>query len=58
MKLLDINLDRSCHTKHGFHLNTTEKERVTEMRINQLQIFTIKDKENVTAQNWVQHLDE
>jgi hypothetical protein len=58
VKILDFNLDRSCHTKHGLHLNTAGKERVIEMVINQLMIPKIKNKMSVTAQDWVQNSEE
>ena len=58
VKILNINLDRSCYTRHGLHLNATGKERMIEMIINQLQSFSIKDKGNVISQNWAPNLDE
>jgi hypothetical protein len=53
VKILYITLYRSCHTKHGLHLNTAGKERVIEMIINQLMTPNIKNKMNVIAQYWV-----
>jgi hypothetical protein len=58
VKILDIKLNRSCYTRHGFHLNIIGKEKVKEMMINQIQTFTVKDKEDVIAQSWVCKLDE
>lgn len=58
VKILDVNLHRSCYTKHGLHLNATGKERVIEMIINQLQMPKIENKENVIAQYWVENSEE
>jgi hypothetical protein len=50
VKILDTNLDRSCYTKHGLHLNRIGKESVMETIINQIKTPINKNKRKVIAQ--------
>jgi hypothetical protein len=47
VKILDINLDRSCYTSQGLHLNIKGKEKIEEMMINQIRTFITEDKGNL-----------
>jgi hypothetical protein len=58
VKILDTNVDRSCYTKPGLHLNRIGKERVMERILNQIKTPINKNKQKVIAQYWEHNLEE
>jgi hypothetical protein len=44
VRILDYDLDRSCFTRHGLHLNGNGKNRIKEIMINQICEFLRKKK--------------
>jgi hypothetical protein len=58
VRILDIELDRSCFTRHGLHLNRTGKNRMKEMMVKQIWELTTEVKGDVTAHGWLYNKKE
>jgi uncharacterized Zn finger protein len=58
VKILDLELDRSCFTKHGLHLNSTGKNKIEANILTKLCELTTKMLSKVLPLGWQQNWTE